>query len=190
MDAIAQNLGYGHAGDAQLIQSSLESFETILRSDDTNLAQLVLTGRSSYARSGYSSWSYISGSYGRHFLHSRHEVSIAGKQTMFFHIQALDFFSFANAQANQFIEYTKDNGHSNCYINGHGYNAYDLSHQKAGASAVEQAILSSEEAGYDGTKGTAHTVYRNSTNRVINLQLLVEEFNSHNNQNTSQQAND
>ena len=28
LDAIAQNLGYSHAGDAQLIQSSLESFET------------------------------------------------------------------------------------------------------------------------------------------------------------------
>ena len=190
MNAVAQNLGYSHAGDTQLIQSSLKGFKAILRSDNANLAQLMLAVARSCTRSSYGSRSYIGGGYGRHFFYSGHKVSIAGEQTVLFHIQTFDFFSFANAQANQLIQHAEDNGHGNCYINGYGYNTDDLSHQEAGATAVEQAILGSEQTSYDSTKGTAHTVYRNSTNRVINLQLLIEEFNSNNNQNTSQQAND
>ena len=64
LDAIAQNLGYSHAGDTQLIQSSLKGFKAILRSDNANLAQLMLSSARSCTRSSYGSRSYIGGGYG------------------------------------------------------------------------------------------------------------------------------
>ena len=109
---------------------------------------------------------------------------------MLFHIQAFDFFGFLNTQTEELIKNFKDNRHRNRNIGCYNYNAEDLFYQEISTAAIEEPAVKSEETGCESTEGTADTVNRNCTDRIINLQLLVEEFNSSNYQHTGNQADD
>ena len=109
---------------------------------------------------------------------------------MLFHIQTFDFFGFLNTQAEELIKNFKDNRHGNRNIDCYSNNTDNLFYQKISTAAIEEAAVKSEETGCDSTEGTTDTVNRNCTNRIINLQLLVEEFNSSDYQHTGNQADD
>ena len=110
------------------------------------------------------------------------------------HIQTGDFFFGTDPQAHGLFDDEEHCGDDDCHIRRNTHYTKGLNTQEVEAAAIEDTLFGGntggEETGKDGTQSTANTVNGYGTDRIIDLNYLIEELNSKNNHNTENGTHD
>ena len=108
---------------------------------------------------------------------------------MLVNVEPLLLDALRNAEAVDLVERLEDDeshtGGPSAYHNG----SEELGTEEAPTMTVEEAFAGGEEAGEDGSRETANTVYGRGADGIINLEHLVNEIDSENHQHTADGTN-
>ena len=207
LQAAAHNLGNGHAGHADSVHGSFQSFKLGQLHDHNDLvhAGIQLSGQGFFlddldgggnlglAGHGDVVFTQVSVLVHAHLSVSRvrdGEAGVSGSQAVLVDIQAVDFFFFGHTQADGLFDDGKDDGHGNQHPGSHADNAQNLNAKETEAMAVQQALTGGEQAGCNGAPHAVHAVHGNSADRVINLDNVIKEFNGEDAEHTGNDADD
>ena len=101
---------------------------------------------------------------------------------MLFKVQAGDFFFGGNAQADGRLDGLKHDEGRNGYIKDDRCYAFELHEEEVRVAAVKPAFLFCQQPGQHGSQSAADAMYGNGADGIVDLYLLVNEFNRiHNN---------
>ena len=85
----------------------------------------------------------------RNRIGRNHEAGISRSDTVFFQVQAVDFFFCRNAQAHGGVEDAEDNIDGDEDVEGDDTDAENLNEEEVGFSRIEQAIFDAEQSRQD-----------------------------------------
>ena len=108
---------------------------------------------------------------------------------MFVNIETFLFDSLVNAQAMQLLDAVEqgETAYSSPEVDDQDTEA--LSTEESPASSIESAVRCRQQTRHQRTKNTTHTVYRRSTNRIVNVQFMVDKLNGEDEHDTADKAN-
>ena len=215
LDAAAHHLSDGHAGNAQIVEGSLELIELGKLCNDGHLVHtgvvhaIVDHGRRlAHHRNGSADLlvgglghivlaevGVLVGHHGSRVCIGDGETSVSGCQTMLVDIQTVDLHLCGNAQADELIDELEDNEHHNDNVDVNGNEAQQLGAQLCQTAAVEETCVLSvgtggEQAHRNGAPHAVCKVDGNCTNRVIHLGDVIEELNAQNNEQAGHKADE
>ena len=189
-ETVAQCFRDGHARDADGFHGSLQDLEAFIRSNDRDAVEAVSIGRQFFRHDLFCFCflffckRYFDGIFRclacfQCFgcgVRRHHEVCIRRDETVFFEVKAIDLFFTGDAKTIRGFDDAEYNVYRNEYVEGYNDNAEDLDHEEMRISCVEKAVFDREDAGQDGAECAAHAVSGDGADWIIDLHLLIDEF--------------
>ena len=201
LNAAAQHLGDGHAGDADVVHGGFELLELGLVAHHRHLGQLhvgrghggghQLDGhRLVHAPAAALRRGFGEGVGPRHGRQSGggHEVGVGGGQAVFGGVQPGDLLLGGHPQAVGGADEVEHNGHGHYGIGGNGQHTQALDAQQADPAAVQQPAVGGQQAGEDSARQAAATVDRHRAHRVVDVEPGVNGFHHDHHQNAGDHA--
>ena len=116
--------------------------------------------------------------------------AVSRYQPVFLEVQAVDFFGCRYAQADGRLEDAKDQRHGDEDEQADSCDAGDLDQQQMGVTRIEQAVFDTEQARQDRSQGPAAAMGRNGPDGIVDAELLVNEFDEEDDDDTGDSADE
>ena len=116
--------------------------------------------------------------------------AVSRYQPVFLEVQAVDFFGCRYAQADGRLEDAKDQRHGDEDEQADSCDAGDLDQQQMGVTRIEQAVFDAEQARQDRSQGPAAAMGRNGPDGIVDAELLVNEFDEEDDDDTGDSADE
>ena len=189
LGAVAEDVGHGDAGDAQLLQRVLQVAEPLLVGENRDLGDLdagglVVDNRDRLVVGDLLDRRDIEGEVlvGGQLFGDRREVGV-GDVAVFADVEALELLFGRNPDAGRLFEDQPDRPGRHEGENADGEDAEDLDAQQAEAAAEEEAVpgreggdpLLGEEADAEGAEDAAAEVDGSRADRVVDMEFVKEQ---------------
>ena len=194
LQAVARDRRHRHARDADALERILERLEALARRDDRDAGD-GLAARRHRLRDRHRLRRLRAVDRRRRrrragHLGHRHEVRIGGREAVLLEVEAGDLLLRRDAQADRGLEDAEYDRDDDRDIDGDGDNAEHLHEEEMRLARVEQAVLHSEEAREDRAERAADAVDSDRADRIIDFELLVDELDGKDDDDTGDEADE